>query len=145
MMVMPGMKLAHPPTPLTWVLFPQAAALGRRSTVCTRGRDRSKKGSTKKKEMSHPRNQTRPGTHPIAELPLGPLGHARLVPKKQNRTYIHEPTYHANPIPMRRRSVLCVPTYVGLRLRWRRHRCREHRLWCARILGRRGRGGVRVD
>lgn len=92
MMMPPGRELEHPPTSYLGTFHPSGGTWA--AIYCLYKGPRSKqKGSTRKKKKNvTPKKPDEAGTHPIAELPLGPLGDARLVPKEHNRTYIHEPT-----------------------------------------------------
>lgn len=89
MMTIPGRKLAHP-HPLPRYLSPKRRHLGAAIYCVYKGPRSKQKGSTtKKKKNVTPKKPNEAGTHPIAELPLGPLGDARLVPKKTTaRTYM---------------------------------------------------------
>jgi len=102
--------------------------------VCTRARDRHKKeGRRRTKERNCHTQETKPRrSHTQSRSsPRTPPGDARLVPKKQSTLHVHTTQTAIHTCYIHRAA-----------LRWRRHRCCEHRPWCARISGEKGGRGV---
>lgn len=140
MMVMPGKKLAHSPHPLG-TFIPSGGTWAAIYCVYKGPRSKQKGSTSEEEELSHPRNQTRRAHTQSQSFPLAPWGMRDWFPRNTLHVHRRNQTHAAM---VRTYTYL---TYVGLRLRWRRHRCCEHRLWCARISGEsvEGGGGVRVD
>lgn len=105
-MVMPGNdaryganSFTRPPPPC---LIPKRRHLGG-DLLCVQGPEieAKRKDEEEEKEIVTPRRPDRGGRTPNRGALSDPLGHARLVPKKQNTLHVHTTQFS----PMRRRSV----------------------------------------
>lgn len=142
MMMMPGIKLAYPPPPAPYLDVPFHPSGGTWAAIyCVYKGPRSKqKGSTiKKEEKCHTQETKRGRAHTQSQSsPMARWGMRDWFPRNTiARTYMSPQSTQIRTTPCDGRSV----HNVGLRLGWRRHRCREHRLWCARMSGAEGAGG----